>query len=121
MNNVKEEVGEIPMVDPKPVLGPIRSEIKFCENHWNEVMFSLIDAGLESHIAGTEQEFHDAMVENRRDAALEVSTLITSQAIQSFGAMGVLRAGGCPICAFAGVTGHIIHQILPKYTTKTEV
>ncbi len=86
-----------------------RQTLKYCDRHWAYFMFSLMDRGL-----GDVMRENDP--NNPENPAFEGSTLITTTALQFFGAQVIFEQhAGCPACAFDHIIDHVSDQMTVKY------
>jgi len=91
--------------------------IQYCPEHWNNLVWGLVDNGLEEFISKDDTTLLDRLVHGKNDAGIESSTLITTLAIQVFGPEGLAKYDGCPVCAFNNITPYVISRITPNYIT----
>jgi hypothetical protein len=89
--------------------------IQYCQEHYDELVFALLQRGLEGHISRTQDEMIEKLKAGEMDAALESSNAITAGAISMFGPEIILAYEGCPVCTFHKVIEHVADHIAVKY------
>lgn len=97
------------------MVNSLTGEIKYCQKHWSDLMFALIDRNLQQHMTRDPEELMAKMQAGLGDPALEASTAITTTALQVFGPFPVLEHEGCPVCAFQNIITHVADNMQEKY------
>lgn len=91
-------------------------EIKYCEQHWSDLMFALIDRNLSGQITRDAEELRAKLDAGGMDPALDASSAITTTALQIFGPFPLLENNGCPVCCFQNIINHVADNMQAKYT-----
>lgn len=92
------------------------AEIKYCDKHWAELMFALIDRNLADQITSDPEKLRAKLDAGKMDPALEASSGITTTALQIFGPFPILEQQGCPVCCFQNIINHVADNMQAKYT-----
>lgn len=90
--------------------------IKWCEGHWAELMFSLVEHGLEDQIAEDAEALNLKFVQGKLDPCWEACNMINMGALEIFGPDRIVEENnGCPVCAFANIVPHVGDLMARKY------
>ena len=104
---------------PQPPLDPAiegTHAIKWCEGHWQELLFALRERGLDDQISDTPDELNAKLAAGDMDPCWEACNLINMGALECFGPEVVVSSNaGCPVCAFANITTHMSDVMAAKY------
>jgi hypothetical protein len=92
------------------------TQIEYCQPHYDELIGALLERNLHDHLATDSAELADRLEKGKMDAGLEVTSAITSIALQMFGPDHVLASDGCPLCAIHNIVTHVADHIAVKYT-----
>jgi hypothetical protein len=89
--------------------------VQFCEDHWDELLFALVDRNLTDQIAHDSDALALKLNSGQMDPAMEAGTALTTTAIGVLGIDTVLQHAGCPVCAFNHVIELIADRMAMKY------
>lgn len=90
--------------------------VKWCQDHWGELMFALKDRGLGDQIATDAAELNAKFMRREMDPCWEACNMINIGAFEIFGVNKVLdEFKGCPVCAFASITQHVADLMAMKF------
>lgn len=89
--------------------------VQYCQEHYDELTMSLLERRLDKLVCQTQEELIALLIEGKMDPLLESTSAITSAAIQMFGPETISNSGGCPVCTFKNVIGHVADHMAVKY------
>lgn len=104
---------------PQPALDPAiegTHAIRWCDGHWQELLFALRERGLDDQISDTPEALTAKLAAGKMDPCWEACNLINMGALECFGPEVVVNSNaGCPVCAFANITHHMSDVMAAKY------
>jgi hypothetical protein len=90
--------------------------VKWCQEHWGELMFSLKDRGLGDQISPDAETLNAKFLRGEMDPCWEACNMVNIGALEIFGVNKVVgENGGCPVCAFANITQHVADLMAMKF------
>lgn len=107
---------QIDVPEHVPITEYRRETIKWCQDHWSELMYALQDRGLGDEIAQSDEVLNAKLAEGKGDPCWDAFSAVNVGAMQIFGPAKIVEEyGGCPACAFKNVVQHAADLVTPKY------